>query len=150
MGYGFPGVGKPFFRDRMVCLVDRANSRLRGGRLTLDDLRILPHAIASFGRGQPHARRPGPRRTGRRPQGRHRRERLPATSARRRGHRHGRGPARATGRLHDGYGGLTMVEPPFGYVVLAEGYYYAQHREADTAYRWFFDRLDEVAAVIGP
>ena len=35
----------------MVCLVDRRNSALRDGALTLDDLRELSHAAAAFGRG---------------------------------------------------------------------------------------------------
>ena len=38
-----------------------------------------------------------------------------------------------------------QVEPPFGEVVLAEGYWFARDRLADPAHEWFFDRLDEVA-----
>jgi len=49
VGFGFPGSQEPLFRDRFVCVVDPANSRLRDGRLTLDDLAALPHAVRSSG-----------------------------------------------------------------------------------------------------
>ena len=38
-----------------------------------------------------------------------------------------------------------MIEPPFGEVVLAEGYWYASDRLSDPAHRWLFARLDELA-----
>ena len=38
-------------RHRMVLLCHRGNPRLRDGVLTLDDLGVLPHAVASFGPG---------------------------------------------------------------------------------------------------
>ena len=38
-------------RDRFVCVADPGNPRLREGRLTLDDLSVLPHAAARL----PHA-----------------------------------------------------------------------------------------------
>jgi DNA-binding transcriptional LysR family regulator len=50
LGFGFPGSQEPLFRDRFVCVVDPANSRLRDGRLTRDDLAALPHAARSCGR----------------------------------------------------------------------------------------------------
>lgn len=49
LGFGFPGSQAPLFRDRFVCVVDRANPRLRGGLLTLEDLSSLPHAARSCG-----------------------------------------------------------------------------------------------------
>jgi DNA-binding transcriptional LysR family regulator len=49
LGFGFPGSQEPLFRDRFVCVVDPANPRLRDGRLTLDDLAALPHAVRSSG-----------------------------------------------------------------------------------------------------
>ena len=49
LGFGFPGSQEPLFRDRFVCVVDPANPRLRSGRLTLDDLSVLPHAARSCG-----------------------------------------------------------------------------------------------------
>ena len=148
LGYGFPGVGKPFFRDRMVCLVDERNARLVDGRLTMADLTELPHAIASFGRYNltPADRVLGELGLNRKVgivvsgylplphviEGTDMVAVLPERLARR----------------HTGWGGLVAVEPPFGEVVLAEGYWYAAHREADAAYRWFFARLDEVAEAL--
>jgi DNA-binding transcriptional LysR family regulator len=49
LGFGFPGSQAPLFRDRFVCVVDPGNSRLRDGRLTLEDLSALPHAVRSPG-----------------------------------------------------------------------------------------------------
>jgi DNA-binding transcriptional LysR family regulator len=49
LGFGFPGAQAPLFRDRFVCVTDQANPRLRGGRLTIDDLSALPHAVRSCG-----------------------------------------------------------------------------------------------------
>ena len=49
-------------------------------------------------------------------------------------------------RLHTGPGSdLVTVEPPFGEVVLAEGYWFAPDRLSDPAHRWLFDRLDDTA-----
>jgi DNA-binding transcriptional LysR family regulator len=50
LGFGFPGSQAPLFRDRFVCVVDPANSRLRDGQLTLEDLSALPHAVRNYGR----------------------------------------------------------------------------------------------------
>jgi DNA-binding transcriptional LysR family regulator len=48
--YGFPGRHRELFRDRFVCVLDAANPRLAGdGRLTLDDIARLPHAVPTFG-----------------------------------------------------------------------------------------------------
>jgi DNA-binding transcriptional LysR family regulator len=52
LGYYRPA-GQPevICRDRFVCVADPDNPRLRDGRLTLEDLRALPHAAARL----PHA-----------------------------------------------------------------------------------------------
>jgi DNA-binding transcriptional LysR family regulator len=52
LGYYRPA-GQPevICRDRFVCVADPGNPRLRDGRLTLEDLRALPHAAARL----PHA-----------------------------------------------------------------------------------------------
>jgi len=50
LGFGFPGSQAPLFRDRFVCVVDKSNPRLRDGRLTLEDLSALPHAVRDCGR----------------------------------------------------------------------------------------------------
>jgi DNA-binding transcriptional LysR family regulator len=47
LGFGFPGSQAPLFRDRFVCVTDAGNPRLRDGRLTLEDLSLLPHAVRS-------------------------------------------------------------------------------------------------------
>lgn len=49
LGFGFPGSQAPLFRDRFVGVVDPANPRLRDGRLTVEDLSSLPHAVRSCG-----------------------------------------------------------------------------------------------------
>ena len=52
LGYYRPA-GQPevICRDRFVCVADPGNPRLRNGRLTLEDLSVLPHAAARL----PHA-----------------------------------------------------------------------------------------------
>ncbi|MET9971092.1 LysR substrate-binding domain-containing protein, partial [Streptomyces sp. NPDC006356] len=49
LGYGLPGGRQIVFSDRFVCIVSADNPRLDDGRLSLDDLRSMPHAGASFG-----------------------------------------------------------------------------------------------------
>lgn len=49
LGFDFPGRTQPVFTDELVCVVDRANPRLRDGALTLQDLQEMPHAVAEFG-----------------------------------------------------------------------------------------------------
>jgi DNA-binding transcriptional LysR family regulator len=49
LGFGFPGSQAPLFRDKFVCVVDSGNPRLKDGRLTLEDLSCLPHAVRSCG-----------------------------------------------------------------------------------------------------
>lgn len=49
MGYGVPGNRQVVFGDRFLCIVSADNPRLRDGRLSIDDLNAMPHAIASFG-----------------------------------------------------------------------------------------------------
>ena len=49
LGFAFPGESEVLFRDRWVCIVDPANSRLRDGWLSLDDIDALPHAAAFLG-----------------------------------------------------------------------------------------------------
>jgi DNA-binding transcriptional LysR family regulator len=149
LGYGFPGLSRPLWRDRFVCLVDPGNPRLTEAGLSLQDLADLPHAVASFGRGNltPVDRAFGELGIERRIQvqvagwlplpfvveGTDMVAVVPERMA----------------RLHVGPAGpLTLVEPPFGHVVLAEGYWFAPTRPADAAHRWLFDRLDEVSDLL--
>lgn len=147
MGFGFRGESRPLWTDRMVVLVDRRNSRLAAGALTLDDLRALPYASGSFGAGvlTPVDRVFGELHIDRRPvlqvfgflplpfviEGTDMFAVVPEKLA----------------RLHARQNGpLVMVEPPFGEVLVAEGYWYAEHRLADPAYRWIFGRLEAACA----
>ena len=53
--------------------------------------------------------------------------------------------------MHTAKGGpLVLVEPPFGEVLLAEGYWFAKDRLADPAHQWLFARLEEAGAALAP
>lgn len=147
LGFGFPGESRPLWRDRMVCLVDGRHHRFGADGLTLDDLARLPHAQATFGPGTvtPVDRVFGELNL---------RPRLQVSVA-------GWLPLpfvvagtdlvavvpERLARLHTGGDGpLVQVEPPFGRVLLAEGYWFARDRLADPAAAWLFARLDEMGA----
>jgi len=151
LGYGFPGESRPLWRDRMVCLVDPGNPRLRDGALTLEDVAALPHAVAEFGLSRRNLT-PVDRTLGELGVDRHVQVTvegwLPLPFVIERTDMVAIVPERLA-RLHAQPGGpLVLVEPPFGHITLAEGYYFAPSRLAEPAYRWFFDRLDEVAHVL--
>ena len=146
LGFGFPGESRPLWRDRMVVMAAKENSRLRDGALTLDDLPELPHAVPSFGPGvlTPADRAFGELGIDRRialqvagflP--------LPFVIA-------GTDmvalvPERLA-RIHLGPSSrVVLVEPPFDDVILAEGYWYARDRLSDPAHRWLFARFDQLA-----
>ena len=151
LGFGFPGESRPLWRDRMVCLVDRGHPRLGPDGLTLADLAELPHAVAAFGPGTltPVDRVFGELGIDRRievsvagwlplpfvVEGTDLVAVVPERLARI--HTRCRGP-------------LVQVEPPFGPVLLAEGYWFARDRLADPAHQWLFARLDEVGGVLAP
>ena len=146
LGFGFPGESRPLWRDRMVIIADRRHPRLVGGRLTLADLAELPHAVAAFGPGilTPVDRVFGEAGIDRRImlqvagflplafviEGTEMVAVVPEKLAR--VHTRDDGP-------------IMIVEPPFGEVLLAEGYWYARDRLSDPAHRWLFARLDELA-----
>jgi DNA-binding transcriptional LysR family regulator len=152
LGFGFPGESRPLWRDRMVVIADRRNSRLAGGRLTLADLAGLPHAVAAFGPGilTPVDRVFGEvgvdRRIVLQVSGF-----LPLAFVIEGTEMIAVVPERLA-RMHLADGGpITVVEPPFGEVVLAEGYWFAADRLSDPAHRWLFDRLDQLSAELaGP
>jgi DNA-binding transcriptional LysR family regulator len=149
LGYGFPGDSRPLWQDRFVVLADQANPRLRDGALTLADVAALPHAVAAFGQGNLTPadrvlaelgveRRVQVQVTGYLPlpfvvEGTEMVAMVPERFARL--HARPRGP-------------LVMVEPPFGRVVLAEGYYFAPGRARDAAYRWLLDQLEEAGKAV--
>ncbi len=146
LGFGFPGDSRPMWRDRMVCLVDRRFHDLSEG-LDLDDLARLPHAQATFGTG---ILTPVDRVFGELDIRRHIQVSvsgwLPLPFVIEGTEIVGVVPERLA-RLHTSADGpLVQVEPPFGEVPLAEGYWFAHDRLADPASEWLFARLDEVAA----
>lgn len=147
-GFGFPGLSRPLWSDRMVVIADRDNPRLVEGRLTLEDLAELPHAVGSFGHGvlTPVDRVFGELRVERRIalhvfgflpllfviEGTDMVAVVPELLAQ----QHLRADSR-----------LVMVEPAFGDIaVLAEAYWFAENRLADPAHRWLFGRFDAAAA----
>lgn len=150
MGFGFPGLSRPLWKDRMVVLADRSNPRLVDGALGLDDLAALPHAVAAFGPGTltPVDRVFGELGIDRRialqvfgflP--------LPFVIA---GTDMVAVVPEMLARIHlCEQSPLVMVEPPFGEVMLAEGYWFAADRLSDPAHRWLFGRLDAVATELG-
>ena len=147
MGFGFPGESRPLWRDRMVIIADRQHPRLVDGRLTLADLAELPHAVAAFGPGTltPVDRVFGElgidRRIALQVAGF-----LPLAFVIAKTEMVAVVPERLA-RIHarGGDGPVTLVEPPFEEVVLAEGYWYARDRLSDPAHRWLFARLDQLA-----
>jgi DNA-binding transcriptional LysR family regulator len=146
LGFGFPGESRPLWKDRMVLLADRGNSRLRDGALTVADLADLPHAVPSFG---PGVLTPADRAFGELGIDRHVALQvagflpLPFVIA---GTDMVALVPEMLARIHVcDSGPVVMVEPPFEEVVLAEGYWFASDRLSDPAHRWFFDRLDELA-----
>lgn len=150
LGYGFPGRSKPLFRDRMVCLLDRTNPALRDGGLSVEALRDLPHAVATFGPGN---LTPADRILGE--LGIERRAAVLVSGWLPLPHVVGGTdmvailPERLA-RRHSVDERLVVVEAPFSEVVLAEAYWFGTHREADPGHEWFLDRLDEVAGELEP
>ncbi|MBB2891879.1 LysR family transcriptional regulator [Flexivirga oryzae] len=47
--FDFPGSRQPVFTDHLECIVARDNGRVRDGRLSLTDLRQMPHAVSELG-----------------------------------------------------------------------------------------------------
>lgn len=149
LGLGFTGCSRRLWRDRMVCLLAADNPRVGEGPLTLADLARMPHAEASFGPGTvtPCNRVLGELDVRRRVQvtvdgwlpvpfvieG----TRLIAIVPERLARQHVR-PG----------GPLVVMEPPFGEVLLVEGYWYAATRLHDPGTRWLFGLLDEVGNAV--
>jgi DNA-binding transcriptional LysR family regulator len=145
LGIGFLGESRPFWRDRMVVIADRANPRLVDGRLTLEDLAELPHAAAGFGPGvlTPVDRAFGELHIDRKivlqVYGF-----LPLAFVIRGTDMVAVVPQRLARMLVRDGGSLAVVELPFEELVLAEGYWFGPDRLSDPAHRWLFGRLDAV------
>ena len=148
LGYDFPGRRMELFRDRFVCLVDPANPRLREGRLTLEDISELPHAVPTFGHEAPT---PADRQLDLLGISRHVQVTVvgwltvPFVVA-------GTGllaivPERLARRVADTVR-LVIVDPPFGRVDLVETAFWHPSRAADPAARWLLRALQETAAAL--
>lgn len=145
LGYGFAGVHRFLFHDRLVCLVDRANPYLREGALDLEALRVMPHAVARFSDTTitPVDRVLGQlgvvRRIALQAQGF-----LPLPFAVAGTEAVGIVPERLARRfLADGR--LLAVDPPFGFVDMLEAAWWHCSRDADPAHQWLVALLAEVA-----
>jgi DNA-binding transcriptional LysR family regulator len=131
LGFGFPGAQAPLFRDRFCCVVDRSNPRLRDGRLTLDDLSALPHAVRDCGRTHVTPA-----------------ERVMDELGVRRQVR-----VMTTGFLPLPYLvplGLCVVEPPFGRVELIETLWWHPDRAATPEHAWLRRAVTEAASAVPP
>ncbi|GAA4691075.1 LysR family transcriptional regulator [Phytohabitans rumicis] len=149
LGYGFPGQSRLLWQDRFVCLVDPGNPRLAGGALTVADLAALPHAVATFGRGNltPVDRAFDEQRIERRIEVQVAGW-LPLPFVIEGTDMVAVVPERLA-RVHAApHGPLALVEPPFGEVELIEGYWFASTRLADAAHRWLLQRFDEVGQLL--
>lgn len=145
LGFGFPGDHRFLFRDRLVCIVDRDNPWLEDGGLTLNALRAMPHASASF---------PGFNLT---PVDRMLDQEgiTPRVALRALGFLPvpfavagtdvvGFVPERLARRFLAG-GRLAVVEPPFGPVDLPEAAWWHPSRGGDPGHRWLVGVLGDVA-----
>lgn len=145
LGFGFPGVSRPMWRDRMVVLADRDNPRLVTGRMILKDLAELPHAVTSFG---PGIVTPPDRVFGELGIERHVALQvygfLPLLFAIEGTERIALIPELLARMRVSGDGRLVTVQPPFGDVILSEGYWFEENRSADPANRWLMGCLDAV------
>ena len=145
LGFGFPGESRPLWRDRMVLIADRDHPRLEDGGFSLEALAEMPHAVAGFG---PGILTPADRAFGELGITRHVALQvhgflpLPFVIA---GTEMVAVVPEKLARIHlRDDGPVVMVEPPFGEVVLAEGYWFGHDRLSDPAHRWLFARFDEL------
>jgi DNA-binding transcriptional LysR family regulator len=146
LGYYRPA-GQPevICRDRFVCVADPGNPRLRDGRLTLEDLRELPHAAARLPHAEEDPLQDALNRLGITPN-----EvvttvgwlTLPFVVA-------GSDmvavvPERLARRLA-GAAGVAVIEPPFGRVDLVEAAWWHPMRATDPALTWLRGVLSAAA-----
>jgi DNA-binding transcriptional LysR family regulator len=132
-------------RDRFVCVADPANPRLRNGRLSLADLRVLPHAAVHFLEGEQDPAGTAMERLGITPT-------IALTTT---------GwlpllftiagtdmvaivPERLARQVSEA-AGVTIAEPPFGDVEIAEAAWWHPARATDPALAWLRTILGELA-----
>ena len=144
LGFGFPGESRPLWRDRMVLprwigaittctTVSHAGGPRRGCRTRwlASGPGILTPVDRVFGELDID-----------------RRIRIQVSRVGCRCHSSSRAPTWSPSfpsgwrRMHTSADGpVVQVEPPFGEVVLAEGYWFARDRLSDPAHHWLFDSL---------
>ena len=147
LGYYRPA-GQPevICRDRFVCVADPGNPRLRDGRLTLEDLSVLPHAAARLPHAEEDPVQDALDRLGITP---HEAVTtlgwltLPFMVAD--SDMVAIVPERLARRLASA-AGVAVIEPPFGQVDLAIGAWWHPMRATDPAHTWLRNILHEFAA----
>ncbi len=145
-GFGFPGESAEIFRDRFVCITAPDNPRLQAGRLSLEDLSALPHAVAAFG----HAT-PTPAERVLEESGVRRRIRvavsgwLPLAFVVSDSDLVAIVPERMARQIAEP-AGVVIVEPPFGRVELIEAAWWDPAQRTDPAIGWLQSILRETAA----
>ena len=147
LGYYRPA-GQPevICRDRFVCVADPGNPRLRNGRLTLEDLSVLPHAAARLPHAEEDPVQDALDRLGSTPH-----EvvttlgwlTLPFMVAD--SDMVAIVPERLARRLASA-AGVAVIEPPFGRVDLVVGAWWHPMRATDPAHTWLRNILNEFAA----
>lgn len=148
LGYGFRWSSRFLYRDRFVCVVDPHNERIRKGYLSMEDLRELPHAVATFGQ------------TNLTPADRVLEElrverqirvsivdwlALPFAVA---GTRLVALVPELLAHEVAHTAGVAVVEPPFGRVDLVEAVWWHPSRLADPGHQWLQSILEEVATSV--
>jgi DNA-binding transcriptional LysR family regulator len=147
--YRLAGQPEVICRDRFVCVVDPANSRLRDGRLSIDDLARLPHAVAQLPHAQADPVRAALENAGLVPN-------VVMTTA---------GwptlpflvagtdmvalvPERLALRVAAA-AGVTVTEPPLETIELVEAAWWHPLRATDPAHTWLRSVVSEIAAPLG-
>jgi DNA-binding transcriptional LysR family regulator len=150
LGYGFAGRSRPLWRDRFVCMVDRRHPLAGAEKVTLADLSKYRHAEPTFG---PGSLTPVNRVLGELALQRTVEVRvsgwLPLPFVIEGTELISIVPERLAGRLCGPDRPVVMLEPPFGTVLLVEGYWFAASRAHDAGDRWLFAQLDEVGRSLG-
>ncbi|WP_017935948.1 LysR family transcriptional regulator [Nocardioides sp. Iso805N] len=146
MARRFPGSTKPLWRDRMVIVADRANPRIRDGRLTVADLAALPHAVTYFAHqavtpvDQAFNELGIERQITLRVYGF-----LPLLFAVQGTEMVAFVPERLTQAYRGGSNSLVAIQPPFDEIRLTEGYWYDESRLiTDGGYAFLLGQLEAV------
>jgi DNA-binding transcriptional LysR family regulator len=133
-------------RDRFVCIADPANPRLRDGRLSLDDLHRMPHAVAKLPQAVTDPVRAVLEHAGVAPHVAVTTDGwLPVPFVVAGTDMVGVVPQRLA-RCFEGAAGVVVTEPPFGEIELAEAVWWPAGHAAGPALAWLCDSVRESAA----